>query len=63
MGDQPPSSLHPLDVVGYIAKNHFPPETLEGMRADRQYNEEARLSRKLRHYVISFPAQDKIPYP
>ena len=48
--------------VTKVEENHFPPEALEGMRADRRYNEEARLSGKLRHYIISLPAQDKIPY-
>ena len=43
-------------------KNHFPPEAQEGMRADRRYNEEERLMRKLGSYIISLPDKDKIPY-
>ena len=45
-----------------VEENHFPPETLEGMRADRRCNEEERLLRKLGKYVISLPEKDKIPY-
>ena len=45
-----------------VEKNHFPPETLEGMRTERRYNEEERLKRKLWHYIILLPTQDKIPY-